>query len=187
MNPTEFKGLWLNNEFETWVEFPKEQLDNSNLNYSTKEFLKIGFPRSAAPFLDFGLISFDGKFKNIFDYYSDSDLKTITKNYWIIGSENNGDLICVDTSQNDKIIIVDHEQDFELIEIMNQSIIELSKSLFLYRNFIREVNNEFGRDGFFDSMYSIKHIERLEKEFGNNNIISSFWNCELESLKANIE
>lgn len=187
MNPTEFKNIWLKNDFETWAEFPTEQIENSTLNNSTKEFLKVGFPDSAAPFLNFGLISYDNEFTNIYDYYSDNELETNTKNYWIIGSDNSGNLICVDTSQNDKIIIVDHEQEFEIIETMNQNISELSKSLLLFRNFIEDVNSEFSEDGFFDSMYSLKHIQKLEEEFTSNRIVSSFWDTEIENLKANIE
>ncbi|MGV7107586.1 hypothetical protein [Flavobacterium sp. U410] len=184
MNPTEFKNIWLNNDLETWSEFPNEQIEKSNLNDLTKEVLKIGFPNSAAPFLDFGLISFDNIFTNIHDYYSDSDLDINTKNYWIIGFENSGNLICVDTSKNDQIIIVDHEQDFEVLEVMNKNIIELGKSLLLYRNFIENVNSEFGEDGFFDSLYSLNHVKSLEQEFNKNNINSSFWISEIENLKS---
>lgn len=187
MNATDFKNIWLKNDFESWAEFPIEQIENSTLNDSTKEFLKVGFPDSAAPFLNFGLISYDNEFFNVYDYFSDYKLDENTKNYWIIGSDNSGNLICVDTSQNDKIIIVDHEQNFELIEIINKNILELSKSLLLFRSFIEDVNSELGEDGFFDSMYSLKHIQKLEEQFSSNSINSSFWNTEIDNLKANIK
>lgn len=187
MSPTEFKNIWLKNDFGTWAEFPREQLENSTLNNSTKEFLKVGFPENAAPFLNFGLINYDNEFFNIYDYFSDYELDINTKNYWIIGSENSGNTICVDTSQNDKIIIVDHEQDFELIEIINLNISELSKSLLLFRNFIEDVKTELGKDGFIESMYSLEHVQKLEEQFSLNGINSSFWNTEIDNLIANIK
>ena len=40
----------MNNDSEKWVEFPIDQVEKSNLNAKTKEFLKVGFPEDAAPF-----------------------------------------------------------------------------------------------------------------------------------------
>ncbi len=65
MNPTEFKKLWMTNDSERWVKFPIDQVEKSNLNEKTKEFLKIGFPEDAAPFLGFGLRSYDWEFNTI--------------------------------------------------------------------------------------------------------------------------
>lgn len=108
MNPIEFKSIWMENESEGWVEFPVEQVEKSNLNKNTKEFLKVGFPEDAATFLEFGLRSYDGEFTNVIDYFSDSNLDINTKFYWLLGSNNNENSICIDSSKNDSIIILDH-------------------------------------------------------------------------------
>jgi len=191
MNPIKFKNIWMEDDSERWTEFPIEQVQNSNLNESTKEFLKIGFPEDAAPFLGFGLRSYDWEFNNIFDYYSDYELDNKTKNYWIFGSDNSGNPICIDSSDNDKLVLLDHEQDFEVIMNMNKNISELASSLLLYANFIDRVNLEFGDDGFYDSKYTEDYLIELESEFKQLNpnyyIESGFWCSEIENLRAEIE
>ena len=191
MNPIEFKKIWMKDDSERWTEFPIEQIQKPNLNDNTKEFLKIGFPEDAAPFLGFGLRSYDWEFNNIYDYYSDYDLDLKTKNYWIFGSDNNGNPICIDSSNNDKLVLLDHEQDFEVITNMNKNISELASSLLLFSSFIDRVNLEFGDDGFYDSKFTQDHLIELESEFKQLNpnyyIESSFWDSEIENLRAEIE
>lgn len=191
MNPTEFKKNWMTNDSERWVEFPIDQVEKSNLNEKTKEFLKIGFPEDAAPFLGFGLKSYDWKFNTIQAHYDYDDLDEKAKNYWIFGSDNNGNPICIDSSDDDKLVVLDHEQGFEFMENMNKNISELASSLLLFRGFIEKINNEFGEDGFFESMFTEKHIAELENDFKalnpNYYIESSFWDIEIENLRAEIE
>ena len=191
MNPIDFKKLWMTNDSERWVEFPIEQLEKSNLNDKTKEFLKVGFPEDAAPFLGFGLRSYDWEFNTIQGYYGYDDLDEKAKNYWIFGSDNSGNPICIDSSDNDKLVLLDHEQGFEFMDNMNKNVSELASSLLLYRDFIEKINNEFGEDGFFESMFTEKHLNKLENEFkmlnSNYYIESSFWDTEIENLRAEIE
>jgi hypothetical protein len=191
MNPIEFKDIWMKNDSERWTEFPIEQIEKSNLNNETKEFLKVGFPEDSAPFLGFGLRSYDWEFNNIGDYYDDYELDDKTKNYWIFGSDNSGNPICIDSSDNDKLILLDHEQDFEVIQTMNKNISELASSMLLFRNFIEKINSELGEDGFFDSKFTEQHLTELENDFKKLNtnyyIESNFWDTEIENLRAEIE
>ena len=191
MNPIEFKKVWMKDGSERWTEFPIEQVDKSNLNKETKEFLKVGFPEDSAPFLGFGLRSYDWEFNNIKDYYDDDELDDKTKDYWIFGSDNSGNLICIDSSDNDKLVLLDHEQAFEVIETMNKNISELASSMLLFRNFIEKINSEFGKDGFFDSKFTENHLTELENDFKKLNpdyyIESSFWDSEINNLRAEIE
>ncbi|PCH74995.1 MAG: hypothetical protein COB98_09545 [Flavobacteriaceae bacterium] len=191
MNPIEFKKLWKANNSERWVKFPSDQVEKSSLNERTKEFLKIGFPEDAAPFLEFGLRSYDWEFNTIQGYYDDYDLDCKAKNYWIFGSDNSGNPICIDSSDNDKLVLLDHEQGFEFMENMNKNISELASSILLFRNFIEKINKEFGEDGFFESMFTEKHLTKLENEFKELNpnyyIESSFWSTEIENLRSEIE
>ncbi len=191
MNPTEFKKLWMKNDSERWVAFPIDQVEKSNLNEKTKEFLKIGFPEDAAPFLGFGLRSYNWEFNTIKDYCDYEDLDEKTKAYWIFGSDGNGNPICMDSSDNDKLIILDHEQGFEYMESMNKNISELASSLLLFRSFIEQINNTFGEDGFFECLFTEKHLMELEDSFKQLNpnyyIESSFWDSEIQNLRAEIE
>jgi len=191
MNPIEFKEIWMLDDSERWGEFPAEQVGQSNLNNETKEFLKVGFPEDSAPFLNFGLRSYDWKLNNIGDFYSDYGLDDKTKNYWIFGSDDSGNLICIDSSDNDKLIILDHEQNFEFIHTLNNNISELASSILLFRNFIKKINSELGEDGYFDAKYTEKHLTELENNFKrlNPNYCkeSSFWDSEIDGLRAEIE
>ncbi|NQY04734.1 MAG: SUKH-4 family immunity protein [Flavobacteriaceae bacterium] len=181
----------MTDDSERWVKFPIDQVEKSNLNEKTKEFLKVGFPEDAAPFLGFGLRSYDWQFNTIQAYYDDYDVDYKAKDYWIFGSDGSGNPICIDASENDKLVLLDHEQEFEFIENMNTSISELASSLLLFRDFIKKINNEFGEDGFFESMFTEKHLTDLENEFEELNpnyyIESSFWDTEIENLRAEIK
>lgn len=181
----------MTNNSERWVEFPIDEVEKSNLNEKTKEFLKIGFPEDAAPFLGFGLRSYEWKFNTTQSYYEYDDLDDKAKNYWIFGSDNNGNPICIDASDNDKLVLLDHEQGFDFMMTMNKNISELASSLLLFRDFIERINNEFGGDGFFNSKFTENHLNELENEFKKLNpnycLESSFWNFEIENLRAEIE
>ncbi|WP_028887736.1 SUKH-4 family immunity protein [Tenacibaculum ovolyticum] len=191
MSPIEFKEIWMRDDSEKWIEFPSEQVEKSNLNNETKGFLKVGLPEDSAPFLSFGLRSYDWEFNTIQGYYDDYDLNEKAKNYWIFGSDGSGNPICIDSSDNDKLILLDHEQDFEIIQTMNKNISELASSMLLFRNFIEKVNSELGKDGFFDSKFTENHLVELENGFKKLNpdyyIQSSFWDSEIENLRAEIE
>ncbi|WP_299673540.1 hypothetical protein [uncultured Tenacibaculum sp.] len=191
MNPTDFKKLWMINDSEKWVEFPIDQVEKSNLNKKTKDFLKIGFPEDAAPFLGFGLNSYDSEFNTIHGYYGYDVLDEKTKDYWVFGSDGSGNPICFDSSDNDKLVLLDHEQGFEFMQDMNKNISELASSLLLFRGFIKRINDEFGEDGFFETMFTEKHLTELENEFKilnpNYYLESSFWDTEIENLRAEIE
>ncbi|MEP5339582.1 MAG: hypothetical protein ABJL44_20060 [Algibacter sp.] len=181
----------MKDDSERWTEFPIEQVEKSNLKNETKKFLKVGFPEDSAPFLGFGLRSYDWEFNNIKDYYDDDELDDKTKDYWIFGSDNNGNLICIDSSDNDKLVILDHEEGFEVIETMNKNISELASSMLLFRNFIEKINSELGEDGFFGSKFTENNLTELENDFKKLNpnyyIESSFWNSEINNLRAEIE
>ena len=191
MNPIEFKKLWMTRDSERWVEFPIDQVEQSNLNEKTKEFLKIGFPEDAAPYLGFGLRSYDWEFKTIQDYYNYDDLNDKAKDYWMFGSDGSGNLICIDSSDHDKIVLLDHEQGFVFMENINTNIAELASSLLLFRDFIVRINAEFGKDGYFESLFTENHLIELENEFKKLNpnyyIEASFWDSEIENLRAEIE
>jgi hypothetical protein len=64
MTPADFKNKWLSQEDEGWSIFPADQVEKSNLSQQTKDFLKVGLPNSAAPFLSFQPIS-GGTFETI--------------------------------------------------------------------------------------------------------------------------
>jgi SUKH-4 immunity protein len=188
MNPEEFKQKWSPDKLNNWLEFDENELAKSPLKEETKLFLKNGFPRGAAPFLGFGMIDSDNKFHNIYDYYQESyeELDKKTKNYWIFGSDGNGDLICFDTSRGDRILLLSHDSVFEIIDEINISVAELAQCLLFFKEFIQQIRTELGDDAFMKVKYSTSHVLDLRQRFLSINpnifIQSSFWNNAIERL-----
>jgi hypothetical protein len=182
MTQIEFKKSWMPDALNQWLEFDITEIEKAPINNTTKDFLKVGFPRNAAPFLDFGWSSYANKFLNIFDCYSKINLNIATKNYWILGSDNNGNPICFDISHNDRIVLLDHEQRFELIDTINNSIAEFAECLLLYKNFINKIQKENGEDAYLDQNISDVQLSDLKNGFKriNANIFreSGFWRSE---------
>jgi hypothetical protein len=191
MNPIEFKKKWMSNDSERWVEFPADQIERSNLNDTTKAFLRVGFPEDASPYLGFGLRSYNWEFNTIAEYYDDYNLDDATKNYWIFGSDNSGNPICIDASNNDKLVLLDHEQRFEFIDDINKNITELASSLLLFRNFIEMVNNPSQEEDCSEFIFTEEQLKQLEDKFKvlNPNYYTecSFWYNEIENLRLEIE
>ncbi|MES2060278.1 MAG: hypothetical protein V4456_00055 [Bacteroidota bacterium] len=188
MTATEFRTYWNPDALNVWLEFDSKEIEKAPLNNITKDFLKAGFPRDAAPFLDFGWISYGNKFLNVFELSSRLRLNDVTKNYWILGSDNSGNPICFDASNNDSIILLDHEQGFEPIDTINKTIGELAECLLIYKNFIARVQKENGKRAFLDVNISDVQLSDLKKDFEkiNSNIFreSSFWRSEINALKV---
>lgn len=186
MTSIEFKEKWKLDELNRWTDFTFEQLEKTNLNCSTINFLKKGFPEDSAPFLSFGLRSYDWKFYTIFEYYSNCEVDAITKNYLICGADGEGNPICFDTTANDEVVLLDHEQGFGIMQKMNKDIIELSQCLLVYKEFAERIRSEFGEGAFFDSKFTKKHLADLKIRFENidPNIFeeSDFWKNEVENL-----
>lgn len=187
MTPIEFKELWMPDALNGWLEFDIAEIERSLLNNTTKDFLKVGFPDSAAPYVDFGWSVYGNRFLNIFDYYSNSDLDISTRNYWMFGSDGGGNPICFDISHNDRIVLLDHEQGFEMIATINNNIAEFAECLLLYKNFISRIQEENGEDAFFDQNITDAQFLELKEAFKqvNTNIFkeSEFWRSEISVLK----
>jgi hypothetical protein len=188
MTPTEFKTLWHPDALNEWLEFDTKEIEKAPINNVTKDFLKNGFPRDAAPFLDFGWISYGNKFLNVFESSSRLRLNDVTKSYWILGSDNAGNPICFDVSNDDRIILLDHEQGFEPIGTINNTIGELAECLLLYKNFVQRIQKENGKDAYLNRKISDIQLADLKKDFEkvSSNIFkeSWFWRSEINALKG---
>ncbi len=161
-----FKKIWVNEYFQ-WCEFFSKDIENSNLKSETKEALKVGFPEQAAPFLDFGL------FANAKKYIENMKCDK----YWAFGHNGSGALICIDTSCHDSIVLITCESKQEYsVQNMNKNILELCKSLLLYRNFL-EIKDEK------DTNELIVDLENKFLELNPNPNELKFWYDEIKYLK----
>lgn len=180
------KDIWNLTEFENWLISNDENLSKNGLKEKTITVLKEGFPEDAAPFLSF--------------YSEDEFLKLESVNETLginekmlselicFGSDGCGNPICIDKKSNERIIILDHEDNFEQI-FVNSDIENFTQSLLAYRNLITDVKNRLGENSFSNYQYSFDDVEIFKaklksidsKSLENN----SFWNGEIETLIAN--
>ncbi len=182
-----FKANWPTDSLTRWYEFDFAEIDKSPLKEETKLFMKSGFPEGAAPFLGFGWRSYDDKFYNVRDLYAKYgyDLEIETKDYWVLGSDGGGNPICIDVANDDRILLLDHEIEFDIIEQLNSNIMELASCLLEYKKFIKKVHKEVGHDPYTESQATIDLLNELRNTFLNINprlFDSQFWSSSVEGF-----
>lgn len=156
-------------------------LQTSKLTKEENEFLiNVGLPISAAPCLSFGG---ESSLKTLSEVYERSDVSNIDKIY--IGSDGAGSPVCIDQSMNNRIVVCDHDNDFEP-QYINSSILTLFEFLTVYKNFIEMLISKRGEDAFFDFNFTDEEFNQLKKDFLNLDKKalnqSSFWRTELDCI-----
>lgn len=183
MTPETFKNRWSPDELNPWMAYDPVELEKSPLQPETKTFLKYGFPLDAAPWL-----RFIWENTSLYDFYKRDveDIDEDTKNYSYLGSDGEGNPICFDLLNKDRVILLDHEMGFEIMDVLNNSIEELAHCLLIYKDFFKKIQNELGEDAFLESKFTVAHVNELKEQFLtiNSNIFneSSFWNHEIQAL-----
>lgn len=191
MNPEDYISAWKPTHEDPLYTASLETLNNLPLNNTTKLFLnKVGLPDGAAPFLNFELNPRPGNYglvfiNEIFDFLDESYSKLIS-----IGADGEGSPIVIDTVNNDSIVLLDHEFDFET-KYINGSIEQFFKSIRVYKNFAttvfsRQTEETFNIDAFTDEQYNMLKTELYDIE---SKAVSegTFWNQELQMLLDNRE
>ena len=182
------KESWKLDKYDIWLEVNKEEIEKFHLKEFTLDALRIGLPKSAAPFLGFSSQNGILHLETLNDHFSfDEDG---ADHFIVFGSDGGGNPICRDTTDEDKIILFDHDNDFE-IEVINKNLDHFQICLLLYKNFIENIHQKYGSDGYSDNKYSIEDVEELAGEFRevDDKLLhySSFWKNELELLIAHCE
>jgi hypothetical protein len=192
LTPEEFRKQWLIEPKDNLVSYTEEELPASLLGLPTKQFLKqAGLPASAPPFLSFNEKLYSPVLQNVKQYYKlqGEDFAT----YYMIGSEGGGDVICIDTKNQDQVMVLssdhihsvdnDEEQDyhpqFVPVMFMNSSILQLAECLLVYRNFVSRIRAEHNGQSFVEITPSADAIAKLAKELEAVDLQSikekSFW------------
>ncbi|MDO1451419.1 SUKH-4 family immunity protein [Rhodocytophaga aerolata] len=179
------------NKFEKTTTYDLKRISSLNLNDSTKDFLvKVGLPEYAAPFLSFvenNNIQYEGILK-LTDYFTFLEPKF--DKYVVIGSDGGGNMIVIDTRDNCKIKLLDHDACFSEI-LMSSSIERLCASLLIYQSFIDCILEENGEDAFIDSIFNDGQLNDLKQRLTDNDIEAMgencFWFQEIGILVANRE
>lgn len=177
MTAEEFKLLWIS-EGDSIIKYEIKNLLSLNLQKTTMDFLtKGGLPNSAAPFLNF-----DEKLETLNNYYNFDNIKF--DDYIVIGTDGCGDPIVINTSQNDIIECLNHDDDF-LPRFFNSSLNQFCQFVLNYRNFINLILKENGQNALMDGIFSDEQYKGLYEKF---NVIDSkaikegYWKDTLEYL-----
>lgn len=155
----QIKEYWIN-KGEDLNTYKLSQLNNPRLSKPTIDFLmNCGMPSSAAPFLSF----------------DDCQLETIPtpnqvfgieidqlNDYLWIGSNGSGDPVCIDLYNNNEIVYLNHDNDFERV-FMNSGLEALSRCLIIFKDFISSVNAS-NESNYLDRNFSDKVVEQLRQD-----------------------
>jgi hypothetical protein len=146
VTPHEFQRDWCDDVDEVLIAFPTSSLKGVPFSEQTKSFLvDVGLPDSASPFLGFGPQRDATVPRLDLMWQLDSSFSV----FWVIGSNGSGDPICIDTSDQDAVVYLNHDNRFCKV-LMNSSLAQLATSLLAFRKLIRESQARNGEDAFLD-------------------------------------
>lgn len=174
------------NKNDQVIKYDLDLIEKFKFNNSTNEFLvNTGLPKECAPFLSF-VDNSNKIYEGILPlnvYYN--FLNNEFSKYIIIGSNGCGDPLVIDSSDNCKIKVLNHDNNF-CDMFVNTSILQLFNSLILYYNFIVQTLEEYGEHGILDNLYTIDKVFKLKEGLLLNDLESitdnSFWGQEIETL-----
>ncbi|MES2592137.1 MAG: SUKH-4 family immunity protein [Bacteroidota bacterium] len=190
MTPSEFKVIWTQDD-NSLCPISIDRLNDLNLKQATIDFLTVaGLPDNVAPYLSF-IKDTDDKYFGINRLTKQYDfLESEYEKFVVIGSDGSGNPIAINTSMNDRIEWLDHEDLFSS-RYLNNSINQLAEILIIYKNFITQILLENGEDAYMDANFSDSHFENLKQKIVNVDSIAlieeGFWKEELEMLLVNRE
>jgi len=102
----------------------------------------------------------------------------------MFGSNGSGDPICIDTSQRNEIVYLNHDNYFERIFI-NKSVLQFAICLIKYQDFFASLINP-SPDDFSKRKFADEEFSNLRREFIDIDRMcladNSFWSAELEGL-----
>ncbi len=183
MTPEQFRHIWTANEDNLSV-FSTVSLVGLNLKQPTIDFLTVaGLPFDAAPFLSFVQNKADSyntinKLTKHYDF-----LEPEYDKYVVIGSCRDGDVIAINTDDNDQIVWLDHE-DYFSSSFFNSSINSLAECLVIYRDFVKTILNNNGENAYMNADFTDEQFETLKQKLLKADrkaiIEDGFWKSDLE-------
>ena len=183
MTPEQFIHKWTANE-DNLSPLNPESLVGLNLKQSTVDFLTVaGLPFDAAPFLSF-VQNNANSYKTIEKLTKHYDfLEPEFDKYVVIGSCSDGDVIAINTEDNDQILWLYHE-DYFSSRFFNLSINSLAECLVIYRDFVQTILNNNGEDAYMNADFTDEQFETLKQKLlkADSKAITEdgFWKSELE-------
>ena len=196
----EFKNHWLTKTDVKLVPYSERELDNANIKPDTKSFLiEAGFPEICAPFLSFNEKLYSDRLLSLKDYHNLENDDFL--HFYVLGTEtSNGDIICIDSNDDDKILIVsndhihnidqksnlEYKEEFIPIMFINSSILKLAQSIFTFGEFVSNIRKANSGILFFDCDISKDQADQLGNSLKEVDDMctekNSFWWFEIENL-----
>lgn len=145
MTPKTFRENWINPRLPLYP-FSRTFIDSFNFRPATVDFLSMaGLPAYTEADINFVSEKADESFYRMmrltemysFMNFSSQEIKELNR-YVVIGSCNDGDVVAIDTKDNDKIVRLDHEDSF-MPDYFNSSIEAMADFIIFYRDFELEV------------------------------------------------
>jgi len=196
----EFKNHWLTKTDVKLVPYSERELDNANIKPDTKSFLiEAGFPEICAPFLSFNEKLYSDRLLSLKDYHNLENDDFL--HFYVLGTEtSNGDIICIDSNDDDKILIVsndhihnidqksnlEYKEEFIPIMFINSSILKLAQSIFTFGEFVSNIRKANSGILFFDCDISKDQADQLRNSLKEVDDMctekNSFWWFEIGNL-----
>ena len=143
LTPKEFKKEW-NPYLECWLDYTLPINNNTNLNSLTKEFLRNGFPKEL-----YSIFTFNSRFTTLSEKLFDPSIDK-----YLIFGYNYSYPICIDTNNNDRIVLIDTLNDYgsvsrsesvidQSVSIINTNIIEFSASILECKYYLQLIDYNF--------------------------------------------
>ncbi len=151
LTPTEFIERWN----EPLAKLDLSDASDANLPPEALAFLlEAGLPADCAPFLSFGSLTSGLKYIDRVFNISPEHLTRQEKDrlslYPMIGFDGEGSPICVDTGQSGRVVILDHDADFQPVMLVNSTVSQLAECLLIYRTLVEVILAENGEDALMD-------------------------------------
>lgn len=189
MSPQDFKAGW--NATEALLSpISRDRLSRFSISSRTTDFLAMaGLPKYGPGNLSFVEDSDDEVYgiNNLIEQYDFFGDEAKYEKYIVIGSCRDGDAIAVDSSDQDTIWQLDHEDSFNAT-FFNSSIESLAHFLIVYQQFEASVIAENGIDRFNSSYFTDVQFEQLRNkilEIDERALTErGFWKDELEIILA---
>lgn len=184
MTPEAFKAAWLTDDRYEWLELPLVAFQGTNLSQATRAWLAQGFPAAAAPYLTFGPTGEKGEFQPMQLVFEDIPLPASAKGLWCFGFDEEGSPLGIDSQNQDQVVWVDHDTDFEESHVIAQNVQVLTEYLLAFRKFF-----EGGKLQGDDYVYTQKQVRNLRQTLSaiEPGKLSPFWIRELKYLEEEAE
>jgi hypothetical protein len=157
MSPQDFKKLWISFGGEV-DSFDPNVIKSIKISDSEKEYLKVGLPIDAAPYLRFGSLS-GAHLQSAQEEY---ELEEAYKNYKIIGFNGYGDPICLDENDG-SVVYLNHDDEFGYI-YMAKSLSDLVQLIVIFRKFVTEIKKMPANDVYLVAESTINQMKVIDEE-----------------------